>query len=98
MKVLVEMLAYVDKGTFREVEIPDVEIPNQDALLDQVFYYGQNDFQPRQLPSVSVGDVIYLNDKKFLIKGTGFKELSDEEYEAFCNIPQRDRNFAAMTA
>ena len=97
MKVLVEMLAYVDKGTFREVEIPDVEIPNQDALLDSVFYYGQNDFQPQQMPSVSAGDVIYLNGKKILIKGAGFKELSEEEYRDYCNLPQRDRSFVAIT-
>lgn len=98
MKIQVEMLAFMDNGVFREVEIPDVEIPNQNALLDQVFYYGQNDFQPRPFPSVSVGDVVYLEDKKFLIKGSGFKELSEEDYEGFCQLPQRDRTFFAMTA
>lgn len=97
MIIQVEMLAFMENGTFREVEILDVEIQNQEAFLDLVFYYGQNDFQPRQMSSVSVGDIIYLNGKKFLIKGAGFKELSEEDYQNFCNLPQRDRSFVALT-
>jgi hypothetical protein len=31
-----------------------------DALLADIFYFGQNDFQPLQCPSLSVGDVVEI--------------------------------------
>jgi hypothetical protein len=43
-----------------------------------------------------MGDIIYLNDKKFLICAIGFKEINDSEYEEYCNTPPRDRMFLPM--
>lgn len=73
----VELRAY-GGGAIREVSVPESEMWHSDEqLLDLIFKYGQNDFQPRQLPSVSVGDVIRLLDKKFLVKSIGFQEIRE---------------------
>lgn len=95
MIVKVRMIAFGD-GQIREVEIPDGEwnaqfnIPTRQ--LELVFHYGQNDFQPvSNCPSVSVGDVIELEDKLFKVCGFGFSEMSQEQYEAFAQLDQRDR-------
>ena len=68
----------------RPIEIPDGEIPSDKetyAVLQLAFYYGQNDFQPvPERYSVSVGDVIELNDgRKFRVMGAGFEELEPGE-------------------
>lgn len=48
----------------------------RDATLDAAFYYGQNDFQPRPFPSVSVGDVIELPDGSLhRVEGCGFTKI-----------------------
>lgn len=48
----------------RPIEIPQDEIPmgtSRDAILERAFFYGQNDFQPREgFCSVSCGDVIEI--------------------------------------
>lgn len=85
MKFKVHMLAFCDKGTVREVEVPDQEIPSNDTyrLLDLIFYYGQNDFQPKPFPSVSVGDIIELNipfTKYFEVKSVGFSLITSCEF------------------
>lgn len=81
MKIEVEMLAF-GNGAIREVDIPDKETEgkSQEEILDLVFYYGQNDFQPKQIQSVSCGDVVRLNDKRFRVATVGFEEVTDEGY------------------
>lgn len=84
MIVEVEMVAFEPVGkTFgiREVEIPDEEAcrASQDKLFELVFHYGQNDVQPKRTPSVSVGDVIRLDKRRFLVASTGFRELKEGE-------------------
>jgi len=84
MQVKVHMLAFGD-GAIRMVDIPFEDLPGDprsgdhlDRLLDAAFYYGQNDFQPQPLPSVSVGDVIELdNGSLHRVEGVGFKLLPD---------------------
>lgn len=97
--IQVEMLGFGEKGVFRPVNIPE-EQPNQDTtegLLEAVFYWGQNDFQPSgEHYSVSVGDVIWLDGEKWLVKGAGFKKLDEAEYIGYSNLDQKDRNFVAM--
>jgi len=82
MKFEVEMWA------FREGEIREVQVPNRQyeeakehegAVLDLIYTYGQNDFQPHPtLPSVSVGDVIRLNGKKYRVRNIGFDIVPDD--------------------
>ena len=83
MKVQVELLAF-SKGEIREVEISGEAVD-----LDEVFHNGQNHIQPLEMPSVSVGDVILDGDKKFMVIGAGFKELTNEEYELYKSLDDR---------
>jgi hypothetical protein len=78
MKIEVEMRAFMD-GAIRVVNIPDEELgpdPTEMAVLELVFKYGQNDFQPQQMTSVSVGDVVRYDGRRFEVYSTGFKEVS----------------------
>jgi hypothetical protein len=74
----------VGKGELRPVEIPDSDHPDlmsNDRLLDRVFYYGQNDFQPmKDCYSVSVGDVAHMRGRFWLCQSVGWRELTNEEY------------------
>jgi hypothetical protein len=84
MKIQVELLAFDFERKFREVTIPDGQVTEPvKALLDQVFYWGQNDFQPQPCYSVSVGDVIHLPSGKWLVQSVGFLELSEEKYQDY---------------
>lgn len=77
------MLAYRD-GAIREIDIPEEEVPphwdwdkgHRLGLLGSAFTYGQNDFQPRPMPSLSVGDVVELPDGTLhLVLGVGWKHF-----------------------
>ena len=63
MIIPVHMLAFHDKGKIREVEVGDFpeRHNDKDDILNKVFELGQNDFQPQDIPSVSVGDVIEID-------------------------------------
>lgn len=85
LKVEVEMLAY-GGGKVRTVEIPMeaadhavtvAATPEQakEAMLELAFKYGQNDFQPKPFPSVSVGDVVRMFGTRFKVSAVGFEEL-----------------------
>jgi len=70
---------YKGKG-FRTVEVPDDEISEETSLtekLDMIYRYGQNQFQPMDYPSVSSGDVMYLDGKFHIVESFGFKEISE---------------------
>ncbi len=96
IKVKVHMTAFGNPGEVRMVEVADPS-PNEDGLLNQVFYYGQNDFQPQQHPSVSMGDVIETaSGKLYLIKAIGFKEITRGEFYKYKVLPRRDRAFAQL--
>lgn len=90
----VELLAFGKPGEIREVEISDEEA-NADTVdkLEAIFKFGQNEFQPRRHPSVSVGDVIRMDGEKFLVCRLGFRKLSNAEYQRFVALDRRDRHF-----
>lgn len=49
---------------------------DRDILLEMVFYYGQNDFQPKPVRSVSCGDVVELPDGSLhMVLGSGYEHL-----------------------
>ena len=79
MKIEVEMLAFED-GKIRVVEIPADEAKgaSREDLLDLAFKYGQNDFQPQPICSVSVGDVIHLDGMSFRVEPCGFAEIGED--------------------
>jgi len=76
------MLAFQDKGMIREVDIPDDEYDESGhmEILELVFKYGQNDFQPRQCPSVSVGDVAQIDGKYYVCSGVGWRSVTKSEF------------------
>lgn len=83
MKVPVYMTAFVDRGTIREVEIPDIDPGDLHAVMENVFHYGQNDFQPQNKPSVSVGDVAEFQGKLYLCKPVGWQEVTREWFDRY---------------
>jgi hypothetical protein len=96
MKIEVEMLAFED-GRVREVDIPDTEwaeAKDVEQQLGLIFQYGQNDFQPKPMCSVSVGDVVSLDGKKYKVAGIGWVELNGHSYNKYLAIPRKDRYFA----
>ena len=85
MQITVHLLAF---GTdvpipTRLVDLPEDMVGESDQpghLLDLTFYFGQNDFQPKPVRSVSVGDVIELPDGALhRVLGIGFESLGDRE-------------------
>ena len=89
MIIPVHMFAFAnvgDRSKVRMVEIPDDEarFAKMNTLLELVFKYGQNDFQPKSFPSVSVGDVAEIENEYYMVMVTGWKQLSKEEFD---NLP-----------
>ena len=86
VEIEVELLAF-GNGEIRIVEVPFDEFndTNDWDKLELIFRYGQNDFQSRQQPSVSVGDVIRLNGKRFQVVSSGF-ERKEERCDANARI------------
>jgi hypothetical protein len=69
----------------REVAVPDASVElvekgfaSVESLLETVFRYGQNDFQPLPKRSVSSGDIIFLQDKAYRVENIGFSEAKVE--------------------
>lgn len=89
MKVNVHMLAFGKPGEIREVDIPDDE-PGD--VRELVYKYGQNNYQSRPHPSVSVGDVIEYNGF-WLVKPTGFKEMTADEFDKYVAMDRRNERW-----
>lgn len=90
--IKVEMLAFESPMPFRQVSIPDdPALEDVDTLLDEVFYWGQNDFQPQPCYSVSAGDVIHLPSGKWLVQSIGFFKLSKEQYQQYKALSEHER-------
>lgn len=86
-KFEVEMVAFKHQGHdhgIRTVEVPAEEL-TQDWKKDveRIYYWGQNDFQPQQIPSVSVGDIIRYEGRRYLVKVVGFEEIGPDEEGGF---------------
>ena len=96
MLVKTHLLAF-EEDKIRTVEINDgfQNALSVTAILEEVYHQGQNDFQPQPMPSLSVGDVVDLEETRYkkywLIMLAGWKNLTEEEYEAYKQIPMRDR-------
>jgi len=95
MKFKVHMLAFCKTGTIRIVDVPQNKIESAEndipsylkekTVLELIFYYGQNDFQPQRIPSVSVGDVVEMgnedNPRYFEVNMSGFKEITPDKFK-----------------
>jgi hypothetical protein len=74
----------VSFGTMKSrfVDVPEAELSVASSLnceLDLIYHYGQNDFRPQKMRSVSVGDIIFLADSQYRVESTGFKFLDGAE-------------------
>lgn len=58
-----------------------------EQILDRIFFENQNDFNPKNVPSASVLDVIEFEDgRRFRIEDEGFNELCSKPEDRYCNI------------
>ena len=70
-----------DRPRLRPIWIPEGENPKgctENELLELAFRYGQNEFQPRKCPSVSVGDVIVVGNARYFVAPVGFLPVPDD--------------------
>jgi hypothetical protein len=91
------MTAFGRPGEIREVVIQDGENTAHTAILDDVYHSGQNDIQPQQHPSVSMGDIIEIKERDetffYLVKACGFHKLSLAEAIDYLHTERRSRSF-----
>jgi hypothetical protein len=79
MIVKVLLLAF-NTNKVRFVYIPDNAIDDETDTMDivnQAFYFGQNDVQPMEIRSVSTGDVVCANGQFFLCNPIGWTPLEE---------------------
>jgi hypothetical protein len=82
----VELWAFRSNGQERNVLIDSDEIANatDEAKLELIFLYGQNDNQPQQMRSVSVGDVAFIfsdgKPQRYVCEDVGWRKLTLAEY------------------
>ena len=84
MIVKCHMSALGSKNDIREITIPDEEITPKTTIEElrvKAFHYGQNDFQPKDQPSMSAWDVLELKGKYYICRGIGWKEISESEFK-----------------
>jgi hypothetical protein len=81
MKFEVELNFFMP-GKIRTVNVPIQKLRGKTPMqqLDQIFWFGQNDNQPQELPSVSMGDVIRFKDQRYMVLSVGFKKLKHNQY------------------
>lgn len=84
MTVKVHLTAYGERDEIRRVQIPTEELVKT-GLLNLVYHYGQNEAQPQDHPSVSVGDVVELDTRELFICGFSddWQPISRETFEAY---------------
>jgi hypothetical protein len=94
MEFKVHLLAFTD-GKIRPVNVPDEHLfptaIRPEDMLEDIFHYGQNEIQPLKFPSVSAGDVIEYAGKKYFIQSTGFRHMTEEEFESYRKAPKEER-------
>lgn len=95
--VSVHMLAFDEhNNVVRPVDVPESRLTGKLVdILDAVYYFGQNEFQPKRLYcSVSAGDVIEWEGSHYMVcRPGGFRKLTPEELESYKAEPRRDRQF-----
>ena len=114
MKYKVHMLAFKGPVQVREVEIELGEYlscESTEQILNVIYHWGQNDFQPQQCYSVSAGDVIELPPKEtgkgklsapanwepgyWLVNGKGFRHMDQAQFDIHKAKPEAERSLSA---
>ena len=74
MKIKVKLTAF-NTNEIRTVEIPDREYKDDYDILETVYYYGQNDIQKQNTRSVSMDDIIVIDNNEYKVDLIGFTKL-----------------------
>jgi len=91
----VRMASY-DEPRNRQVVVPDNELNGiAEHDLEKIFFYGQNDFQPQQVYSVSVGDVAQYGGELYMVVAMGFHKITEEQYNEMQTLPLEKRRLYA---
>lgn len=95
VRIYTELLDDANISWTRNYDTESIEIhpAHVERLLNLVFYWGQNDFQPMDIPSVSVGDVIIWSEKTYRVACVGFEKLTIQEYTQYLRLDSNDRSF-----
>jgi len=103
MTYRVFMTAFGCPGDIRDVDIPEIKDTNSlthEGICNIIYKYGQNDFQPKPYPSVSMGDIIEIptmgDPHYFVVVRIGFKKLSQKQMMEFMHSTQRDRRLSEL--
>jgi hypothetical protein len=90
----VELWAFTN-GAVRKV---DMEITKEkwrtdplSEVLEKIFYWGQNDNQPQELPSVSVGDIARLGEERWLCCTVGWEKLDRDSFLEYTSMDKAER-------
>jgi len=109
--MIIEVVLLSTTDEVRNVDVPQAEVDvihaplgtvaYKEALCDRAFLWGQNDFQPRRMPSVSVGDVVILKRSEpdtdgewhdlFRVASVGFDKLTRAEFEEYKKLGKVNR-------
>lgn len=96
MIVPVLMLAFNQLPVIRQVSVDESDSKCAQPLnmLAAVVHFGQNEVIPMdEMPSVSVGDVILLDDKPWMVDTVGFHRLDVLELLLYISIKRELRKF-----
>ena len=90
------MLAHQD-GRLQPVNVPNNELANRttEQVLERVYVWGQNDFQPvPECCSVSIGDVALYHGRFWILRSYEWVEICPADLEKYAKIDQRDRTWS----
>ena len=98
------MLAFGQPDEIRQVDVcvdqmnSNGNIANVSLIdiLNEIYRLGQNDFQPKKHPSVSMGDVIVVEKDHYLVCMSGFHKLSQFELDLYKAVPRPDRSLHVL--
>lgn len=98
VEVKCHMLAFEDREEDGSVKIRKVQIPKDlwdrdkspEARLELVFHFGQNENQSQMMCSLSVGDVVELKDKLYVVTPLGFRKITKKEYKKLLKMDRKD--------
>jgi len=100
MVVKVHLVALGRYGDYRMVEITSEDNvfarDNTAGVLQEVWYWGQNENDRQDKPSVSMGDVAELWGRYWLCCSMGWKELTFNEWLDYLGMSNQDRMMYAL--
>jgi hypothetical protein len=96
--VKVELWALMS-GAIREVKLPDMpDDASVEDILDATWHWGQNDFQAvKDRCSVSMGDVVLLDNERYIVAMMGFHKMSDDEYQRYIKLSPQGRAMGVLS-